>query len=246
LRSVDTGVHTASYTDASDSGAAPSVASLATDTYEALKRAIVIGHYRLGARLVEERLARDYGVSRTPVREALVRLHVDGLVTRHPDGGWTPTVPNLAAVRELYEVRIALEIGALRRPGRNGTTHDRRLLTDLRDEWQELANDPPPPDPAFVLSDEAFHVRLAEAAGNRELADLLRRVNERIRAVRMRDFLTFERMSRTIVEHLAITAAVMDGDIDGACEAFEQHLGKSLAVVEQRVAQAVLAMAVES
>jgi DNA-binding GntR family transcriptional regulator len=97
----------------------------------------------------------------------------------------------------------------------------------------------------FVLSDEAFHVRLAEAAGNRELAEMLRRINERIRSVRMRDFVTLERMSRTIVEHLSITDAVIAGDIDGACEAFEQHLGKSLAVVEQRVAQAVLAMAVE-
>ena len=242
---MDTDANTALYTEARDGVVAPAPASLATDTYEALKRAVVVGHYRLGARLGEERLARDFGVSRTPVREALVRLHVDGLVTRHPDGGWTPTVPNLAVVRELYEVRIALEIGALLRPRRNGTTHDRRLLEDLRGEWQELADDPPPPDPVFVLSDEAFHVRLAEAAGNRELAEMLRRINERIRSVRMRDFLTLERMSRTIAEHLSITDAVIDGDIDGACEAFEQHLGKSLAVVEQRVAQAVLAMAVE-
>jgi DNA-binding GntR family transcriptional regulator len=52
-------------------------------------------------------------------------------------------------------------------------------------------------------------------------------------------------MSRTIAEHLSITDAVIKGDIDGACEAFEHHLGKSLEVVEQRVAQAVLAMAVE-
>ena len=239
---MHTGANTVPYTDADP---APAAVSLATDTYERLKRAIVIGQYRLGARLGEERLARDYGVSRTPVREALVRLHVDGLVTRHPDGGWTPVVPNLAAVRELYEVRIALEIGALRGPRRNGTTHDRRLLDDLRGEWQELATDPPPPDPAFVLSDESFHVRLAEAAGNRELADMLRRVNERIRSVRMRDFITFERMTRTIDEHVAITELVLAGEIDDACAAFEQHLSKSLAVVEQRVAQAVLAMAVE-
>ena len=239
---MHTGANTVPYTDVDP---APGAVSLATETYERLKRAIVVGQYRLGARLGEERLARDYGVSRTPVREALVRLHVDGLVTRHPDGGWTPVVPNLAAVRELYEVRIALEIGALRGPRRNGTTHDRRLLEELRHEWQELATDPPRPDPAFVLSDESFHVRLAEAAGNRELAEMLRRVNERIRSVRMRDFVTFERMTRTIDEHLAITELVLAGDIDIACDSFEQHLGKSLAVVEKRVAQAVLAMAVE-
>jgi DNA-binding GntR family transcriptional regulator len=239
---MHTGAHTERYTGEDP---APAAVTLATDTYERLKRAILVGQYRLGARLGEERLARDYGVSRTPVRESLVRLHVDGLVTRHPDGGWTPVVPNLAAVRELYEVRIALEIGALRGPARHGTVHDRRALDELRREWQDLADDPPPPDPAFVLSDESFHVRLAEAAGNRELADLLRRTNERIRSVRMRDFITFERMTRTIDEHLAITDFVIAGEIDVACDAFELHLGKSLEVVEKRVAQAVLAMAVE-
>jgi DNA-binding GntR family transcriptional regulator len=213
--------------------------------YDALKHDILEMTIAPGEPLDETRLSRRFSMSRTPVREALVRLHVDGLVTRHPDGGWTPVVPNLAAVRELYEVRIALEIGALRGPRRHGTTHDRRLLDELRHEWQELAADPPPPDPAFVLSDESFHVRLAEAAGNRELAEMLRRINERIRSVRMRDFVTFERMTRTIDEHLSITELVIAGEIDVACDAFEQHLGKSLAVVEKRVAQAVLAMAVE-
>jgi DNA-binding GntR family transcriptional regulator len=238
---MHTETHTVRYTEPDPPGAV----TLATDTYERLKRAVLVGQYRLGARLGEERLARDYGVSRTPVREALVRLHVDGLVTRHPDGGWTPVVPNLAVVRELYEVRIALEIGALRGPARRGAVHDREILDELRSEWEELAADPPPPDPAFVLSDESFHVRLAEAGGNRELAELLRRTNERIRSVRMRDFITFERMTGTIEEHLAITGLVLTGDVDGACETFEQHLGKSLDVVERRVAQAVLAMAVE-
>ncbi|TML11599.1 MAG: GntR family transcriptional regulator [Actinobacteria bacterium] len=118
---MDTTANTALYTQQGDDAlvAAPAGASLAADTYEALMLAIVVGHYRLGARLGEERLARDYGVSRTPVREALVRLHVDGLVTRHPDGGWTPTVPNLAVVRELYEVRIALELGTCAANGRS-------------------------------------------------------------------------------------------------------------------------------
>ena len=86
----------------------------------------------------------------------------------------------------------------------------------LRDEWLALADDPPEPDPDFVLLDESFHVRLAESSGNRELADILRQVNERIRVVRMHDFLTTERISKTIAEHLGIVDAVLDGDLDGA------------------------------
>jgi DNA-binding GntR family transcriptional regulator len=213
--------------------------------YAAIKHGLLIGQYTLGARLGEERLARDLGVSRTPVREALFRLHSEGLVDRHPDGGYCPTAPNLAAIRELYEVRIALERSAILRPRFTSRPHLHDQLVALRDDWLALADDPPEPDPEFVILDEGFHVRLAEAAGNRELGDILRRVNERIRVVRMRDFLTAERISKTIAEHLGVVIAVLDGDLDGAVATFEQHLYTSLDVVEHHVAGALMQMAVQ-
>jgi DNA-binding GntR family transcriptional regulator len=212
--------------------------------YAELKHGLLIGRFALGARLGEERLARDLGASRTPVREALLRLHSEGLVDRHPDGGYCPTAPNLAAIRELYEVRIALERSALLRPTFTSRPHDRNQLVALRDDWLALAGDPPLPDPEFVILDEEFHVRLADASGNRELVDILRRVNERIRVVRMRDFLTAERISKTIAEHLGVVIAVLDGDLEGSVATFEQHLFTSLDVVEQHVAGALMQMAV--
>jgi DNA-binding GntR family transcriptional regulator len=212
--------------------------------YATLKHRLLMGQHALGARLGEERLARDLGVSRTPVREALFRLHTEGLVDRHQDGGYCPAAPNLAAMRELYEVRIALERSAILRPRFTKRPHERELLLALRDDWLGLAGDPPRPDPEFVLLDEEFHVRLAEASGNRELGDVLRRVNERIRIVRMRDFLTADRISKTIAEHLGVVIAVLDGDLDGAVATFEQHLFTSLDVVEQHVAGALMEMAV--
>lgn len=213
--------------------------------YATLKQSLLLGHHALGARLGEERLARELGSSRTPVREALFRLHAEGLVDRHPDGGYCPTAPNLAAIRELYEVRIALERSAILRPRFTNRPHDRDALVELRDDWLAMAADPPVPDPEFVILDEDFHVRLAEASGNRELADILRRVNERIRVVRMRDFLTAERISKTVAEHLGVVIAVLDGDLDGAVDTFEQHLYTSLDVVEQHVAGALMEMAVQ-
>jgi DNA-binding GntR family transcriptional regulator len=244
---MDTGPHTDSDTELY-TGSHPGPGDALTRTariYAALKHGLLIGRYALGARLGEERLARDLGVSRTPVREALFRLHSEGLVDRHPDGGYCPTTPNLAAVRELYEVRIALERSAILRPRFTARPHDHDLLVALRDDWLALAGDPPEPDPEFVILDEEFHVRLAEASGNRELGDILRRVNERIRVVRMRDFLTGERISKTIAEHLGVVIAVLDGDLDGAVETFEQHLFASLDVVEQHVAGALMQMAVQ-
>ena len=117
------------------------------------------------------------------------------------------------------------------------------MLDELRDDWcafrEEIAEEP---DPAFVLLDETFHVTLAEAAGNPVVADLLRQVNERIRIVRSQDFMTGARIRQTIDEHLAITEAVLAGDIDGACARFVAHLDRSVSVVEDRVNRAIARM----
>lgn len=211
--------------------------------YAELKRRLLAGDFRLNVRLAEERLAALLGVSRTPVREALLRLHAEGLVRRSPDGGYLPVAPDVEGVRHLYEVRIALELQALHRPGRTGARHDLVALEALRDEWAELAGEVHEPSPGFVLLDESFHVALAEAAGNPVVVDHLRQVNERIRIVRMQDFLTVERIERTIEEHLGIVDAVLDGDPAEAERRFGLHVELSIAVVEERVLQALARMA---
>ena len=172
-----------------------------------------------------------------------MRLHAEGLIRRSPDGGYLPTVPDVELMRHLYEVRISLELQALHRPARHATRHDPDALEVVRDEWRALAEDEPVPDPSFVILDESFHQALAEAAGNPVLADLLRHVNERIRVVRMQDFLIPGRITETIEEHLAIVDAVLDGDIAEAERRFGLHVSLSLAVVEARVARAINRMA---
>ncbi len=213
-----------------------------------LKERLLAGDFPLGGRLAEERLATLVGVSRTPVREALSRLHVEGFVTRLPDGGYGPSAPDLHSVRELYEVRRGLELLALRRPleggADGGEAHDLERLVQLRDDWRSLGRSDvePGPDPSFVLLDEDFHIRLAEAAGNHELVVLLQGINERIRLVRIYDFLTPERVQRTVEQHLAIVDAVIDRDLATAEQRLNAHLSESLAVVEQRAARALARM----
>lgn len=212
--------------------------------YAALKERLLVGDVPFGHRLAEERVAAELSVSRTPVREALSRLHAEGLVERHPGGGFTPAAPDLHTARELYEVRFALEFLALGRPRSAGEPHDRAQLTELRDDWASL--DPPLGDgdtnPDFVLLDEDFHVRLAAASGNTSLADLLQRVNERIRLVRMHDFVTAERVQRTIGQHVDVVDLLLADRIDGADAALRAHFDESFAVVEQRVAAALARM----
>jgi DNA-binding GntR family transcriptional regulator len=217
--------------------------SRADVAYHAIKGRLLQGEFPLLARLGEERLAQEIGVSRTPVREALKRLHTEGLLERHPDGGYRPVVPDVTVMRHLYEVRAGLELLALERPGRLGVKHDPTVLEPLRDRWARLASAAlPPPDPSFVLIDESFHVTLAKAAGNGVLVEQLEHVNQRIRVVRMFDFISAERIEATIAEHLDIVTQVLAGDIDRAANAFRAHLAESVNVVEQRVQAAIARM----
>lgn len=212
--------------------------------YQVLKQGLLAGRFAPGMRLGEERVAVELEMSRTPVREAFSRLHSEGLLERLPDGGFGPTVVDLHLVRELYEIRFALERCALRRTIGGAPTHDEARLRSLRADWADL--DAPASDDEvdsdFVLLDEDFHERLAGAAGNEALTDDLHKVNERIRIVRMQDFLTVERIECTITEHLGVLDMVLADDFETAETLLTAHFDESLAVVEERAALAVARM----
>ncbi|MDQ6614927.1 MAG: GntR family transcriptional regulator [Actinomycetota bacterium] len=236
--------------------------SRAEEAYTEIKHQLLLGELRLGARLGEERLAARLGLSRTPIREALFRLHSEGLVDRHPDGGYRPRAPIVSGISDLYEVRVGLElmavrgpaaqgpaaqgpaaqIPAIRGPAAQGPTHDMRMLEHIRDEWAILAEDLPDPDPEFVIADEAFHLGIAEAAGNAALVEMLAHINQRIRVVRMQDFMAVERIAATVDQHLHIVTALIDGDIEQAAAAMAGHLAESIAVVETLAARALARM----
>ncbi|TAK68617.1 MAG: GntR family transcriptional regulator [Actinomycetota bacterium] len=213
------------------------------EVYADLRRRILAGDFPTRTRLAEEPLAALLEVSRTPVREALVRLHADRLLRRSSDGGYEVAEPDVTQLRDLYELRIALETRGLQRVLETGVPHDPAVMADLLTTWEGLQESPPAPDSQFVDFDEDFHVRLSIAAGNPLLTETLETVNARIRPVRMYDFLTADRIELTIVQHLAIIRAVIAGDIDEAVEQLRRNVGESMAVVERRAVHAITQMA---
>ncbi len=207
-----------------------------------LRRMVLLGVFPTRERLAEERIAEMLGVSRTPVREAMVRLHADRLLRRYADGGYYVAEPDLLDLRDLYEVRIALELRGLVRSLEGFGAHDVAVLEPLRDRWRRMQLDQPEPDPSFVEIDESFHMALCRATGNAVLADALETVNARIRPVRMHDFLTEDRIALTISQHLGIVEAVLATEIDVAVERMRIHVGESMEVVERRAARAITQM----
>jgi DNA-binding GntR family transcriptional regulator len=217
--------------------------SLREEVYGELRRCVLVGEFPVRMRLVEEKLASQLGVSRTPVREALVRLCSDRLLRKGDDGGYYVAQPDLTDLSHLYEVRITLELRGVVRPLETGVPHSAAVIEPLRDSWRAVQDDPPVPDSRFVDVDESFHMGLCEASGNNVLRETLERVNARIRPVRMYDFLTSDRIEKTVIEHLEILELVLAGRLEVAASKVREHIGESMSVVERRAAEAITQMA---
>ncbi|MFC5663916.1 GntR family transcriptional regulator [Kitasatospora misakiensis] len=232
-------------TAAPDAGAPPTP-SLRETVYAELRAAVLGGEFGARERLAEVRLAARFGVSRTPVREALARLASDGLIERG-DGGFFVTIPNLSQLKDLYELRVTLELrGVARAIEDPSVRHEPEILTAELERWYAMRENPPAPDPRFVVQDERFHAELSRASGNPALTEALVAVSERIRPVRMYDFLTQDRVETTIAEHIEIMELVRDGRLDEGYRALHAHVGDSMAVVLERAQRAMTQMAMHA
>lgn len=216
-----------------------STGPLSDQVYLALRTDLMSGRIPPGQRLGEERLAETYGVSRTPVREALARLLADGLVQRDV-GGLFPYRPRIDELAGLYELRITLELqGIARVRDDESRQHDSDVLGPELDKWYALRKDTPEPDAGFVALDEQFHTVLLRAAGNTALSDALVNVNAKVRPVRMFDYLTPDRMTATIDEHISVAELTLDRKLDAAYDTLLAHISESREVVIERAEQAL-------
>ena len=217
--------------------------SLREVVYHRLRDEILNGRISPRERLTEPKLGKTFDVSRTPVREALSRLLSDGLIER-TDFGYAVVVPSLEDLRNLYELRITLELRGIQRAIENPSVrHDEAALRSELEFWVRLRAPPPDPDPSFVLLDERYHQVLSASSGNAQLTEALVTVNQKIRAVRMHDFVETSRIATTIDEHIEIIELVLARRLPEALTALHQHVGESLEVVMERATSAMTRMA---
>ncbi len=226
------------YTD-SNTAVSPGL-SRTEQVYRALYEELLQGRHPFGVTLREGRVAERFEVSRTPAREALRQLEADGHLVRGIDGGLTPRPPQIAGMRDLYELRLLLELSMVRRTAAADPASNAALQA-LRSDWETLREDPRHDDvfvdAAFVRADEDFHVRLAGAAGNSAMVTALCDVNGRLRLLRVHDFRQEGRIASTIREHLEILSAVQGADPDASATLLEAHINLSASVVEERVSE---------
>ncbi len=189
------------------------------DAYSLILAAIDEGVYKPGDRLVESELAERFGVSRTPVREALQRLETQSLLTRD---GRSLIVASLDhnQLAELYVVRAELEGLAARLAARHATREEVRVLCDMVEADRRLIGDPR----ALSRANKRFHKQLHLASHNRFLVRQLDLVHRSMALLATTSLEADGRGAAALDEHAAIVAAIARGDGGAAETALQAHI----------------------
>jgi len=192
--------------------------NLAADVFNTLKERIYRWEYSPGHRFTEEAVCAEFGMSRSPVREALGMLVENGLVEKIPYRGYTVKQPDMQTIYELYDVRLALELFVIGHLAKNGMPQE--TWTQLHTAWSSIPQDAPQESgPDYPRWDEEFHENLAMATNNQTLVQTLRAINERLHFIRIYDITTSERLQLTVEQHLRILQCIQLHDSACAQEA---------------------------
>jgi DNA-binding GntR family transcriptional regulator len=196
---------------------------------EELRRRIVDGEFQAGFQLRQEALAAEFGVSRIPVREALVQLEAEGLVKIHPHRGAIVSALSRQEVEELFELRALLEPRLLKASASHLTEADYQRLRDILHDYSSELH-------AMHVSrwgelNREFHMVLYQHAGQpRSLGIVANLLQECDRHTRLQLALTDGR-ARAEAEHDELLRLCANGEINAACKLLKTHIesaGKSL------------------
>ena len=197
--------------------------NLSASIVATLKERIIHWQYPPEHRLTEAELCQKFGVSRSPVREALRTLATDGFVKKMPNRGYAVKQHNLREIEELYELRLALELFVVECLAKRGTPM-KDDMDALKRTWTGLLNGSSKKDEELARLDTLFHETLAHAAGNKSLLRQLRAINERLLLFRMIDFGRAHRAESTCHQHLEILKRIAAKDISGARKAMQRNI----------------------
>lgn len=192
---------------------------------EVIKHLIFNGTYEPGDKLKEAELSRFLGISRSPVREAIQSLANDGLVRLAPQRGAFVSSFDLGEIKEIYEVREALEVVAARLAAiRADSEHLDKLKGVLEEtratlERGELV--------AYPL-DLDFHQEISSLTRNRKLAGTISGINTQLQLARLKSASKPGRAREAYEEHIAIFQAIEEQAPERAADAMRTHLGNSL------------------
>ncbi|WP_030752560.1 GntR family transcriptional regulator [Streptomyces griseus] len=192
--------------------------------YSHVKQAVLDRRYEGGTLLTEGELAQAVGVSRTPVREALLKLEMEGLLKLYPKKGALVLAVSAQEIADVVETRLLVEEFAVRR----AVPAPPALLARLEELLAEQQRRAGAGDLAEVaVTDRCFHAEIVRHAGNQILSRLYDQLRDRQLRMGVAVMQAHpDRVAQNITEHAEILDRLRAGDADGAAAAVRGHLGR--------------------
>jgi DNA-binding GntR family transcriptional regulator len=203
---------------------------------DAIEERIVTGTYPPGSRLDEVEIATSFGVSRTPIREALIQLASAGLVESRPRRGSVVAEVSPEQLRDMFEVMAEMEALCARLAAGRASDADRAALSAAHEACAPAVKSKDPD--AYYRLNEQFHHALYAACGNGFLAEHARQLHRRLRPYRRLQLRVPGRLKSSFGEHAAVVEAVMSRDPEAAAARVRAHI----TVQEERFAKLVAAI----
>lgn len=201
--------------------------SLSDEVYEALISQLVSLEVPPGSRLTVDTLARQFGVSQTPVRGALIRLQTEGLIVgKHNSGFWVAPIPTEKYFSETYLVRALLEPEAAALAAENARGSDVYRLEDLCGKMEHLVHEDTKKNYGrFAMLDDAFHAAIIEISDNEIMRHVLEGLHAHMHLFRLRYHASVA--EEAIGEHKAIVDGIRDRNAPAARSAMARHISAS-------------------
>lgn len=201
--------------------------------FNTLRNAIIQGEFQPGERLMEVTLANKLGVSRTPVREAIRMLELEGLVVMIPRRGAEVASITVKDLKDALEVRMAIEALSVRLACERIDEAGKEELKKVCIAFREAINSKLVP--AIVQSDESFHNTIYKLSKNQRLINIAQNLREQVYRYRVEYVKDFSYHEKLVVEHDKITMAILKGDVETAETIMNEHIYNQEQIVIKNV-----------
>jgi DNA-binding GntR family transcriptional regulator len=199
--------------------------ALYQDVAERLRQQIFARELEPGSWIDEQKLAVDFGISRTPLREALKVLAAEGLVTMKVRRGAYVTEMSADDVKQIYHLLGLLESDAAGVVARQASAEQIRELRTLHDKLERQVRQ----RDAFFTTNELFHIRLLQMSGNRWLEQTVQDLRKVMKLNRHHSLFRQGRLAESLAEHREVMQAIEQRDADAAVRLMRRHFDNGLA-----------------
>jgi DNA-binding GntR family transcriptional regulator len=207
---------------------------LGNKVYESIRNAIISGELVPGSLHSVRSLATALETSRTPVREALVKLADQGMVAFERNHGTRILQMTVQDLEEMFSLRLLLEVPAAHRAALRAEPHDLEAMRTLLAEMRRLTDSKTASPKQHLVPDAKFHLTILEAAGNKRMTDFVRKLFD-LRMVRDVSIWGVQRDAEAIfADHKRIFDCIAARDSDGAARAMRDHISISAGIIMAR------------